>query len=165
MAEQRRARAPELNWLKARLAEIDAQISNMVTAIKSGFRSETLKRDLEAGEREKERLQERMAQDVKRLEKITTMLPDVTQRFKRMVEEFATVTQSEVKKARTLLQGVLGQQITLHPSADGRERYLTAEMSGDYAGLIRLLARKINVVEGRGFEPPTPTLRTLCSPN
>jgi len=21
------------------------------------------------------------------------------------------------------------------------------------------------MVEGRGFEPPTPTLRTLCSPN
>ena len=73
-----------------------------------------------------------------------------------MVEDFATVTQHQVDKARGTLGELVGKQIILHPSADGTERYLTAELSGDYAGLIRLvLGRKINLVEGRGFEPPS----------
>jgi hypothetical protein len=34
------------------------------------------------------------------------------------------------------------------------------EIAVDYAGLFRLGMAKINLVEGRGVEPPTPTLRT-----
>lgn len=55
-----------------------------------------------------------------------------------MAEEgFATVTQAQVDKARGTLRLLVGNQITLHPSADGGERYLKAEVAGDYAGLIR----------------------------
>ncbi|MBH0206154.1 MAG: hypothetical protein HP498_10150 [Nitrospira sp.] len=37
------------------------------------------------------------------------------------------------------MRGLLGKEILLHPTAaDGTERYLTAELSGDYAGLFRL---------------------------
>jgi hypothetical protein len=32
--------------------------------------------------------------------------------------------------------------ITLHPTANGTERYLTAEISGDYAGLFKLVTGK-----------------------
>ena len=174
LAEQRRATTPALAAIKRQLAQIQEQIAHMVTAIKSGFRSETLKQDLEMAEREKARLHEMLASDVKRMEKITGVLPNATQRFKRMLDEFATVTQPQVNKARSILKELVGQRITLHPSADGRERFLTAELAGDYAGLIRLVGGKSNLsivngknnmVEGRGFEPPTPTLRTLCSPN
>ena len=40
--------------------------------------------------------------------------------------------------ARETLQTLLGREIVLHPSADGVERFLTAELSGDYAGVVRL---------------------------
>jgi len=32
----------------------------------------------------------------------------------------------------------MGEQIILHPTADGTERYLTAAVAGGYAGLFRL---------------------------
>ena len=74
--------------------------------------------------------------DVKRLE-VTNFLPNVTERFKALVEEFATVTQHQVDKARGILSELVGKQITLHPSADGTEQFLMAELSGDYAGIMR----------------------------
>jgi hypothetical protein len=103
------------------LTEIDQQIAHMVTAIKSGFRSETLKKDLEAAEQDRTRLQARLTQDIKRLEKITSFLPNVTGRFKAMVEDFATVTQHQVDKARGILAELVGKQIILHPCADGTD--------------------------------------------
>ena len=47
---------------------------------------------------------------------------------------------------------MLGEQIVLHPCADGVERYLTAEVSGNHAGLLRLALGK-NKDAGRA--PPT----------
>jgi hypothetical protein len=42
----------------------------------------------------------------------------------------------------------------LHPTANGLERYLTAEVSGDYAGLLRLALGQNNV----GGKHPLPAL-------
>jgi hypothetical protein len=44
-----------------------------------------------------------------------------------------------VDKARELLRDVLGSSIILHPTADGVDRFLTAEVSGDYEALTRLI--------------------------
>ena len=35
---------------------------------------------------------------------------------------------------RGILRVFLGKEILLHPTADGVERYLTAEVTGDYEG-------------------------------
>ena len=41
----------------------------------------------------------------------------------------------------------LGGQIRLHASANGAERFLMAELSGDYSGLVRLVCGpKLNLV-------------------
>ncbi len=53
-----------------------------------------------------------------------------------------------VDRARGVLLELLGKEIALHPTADGKERYLTAEVCGDYAGLLRLTTGKISLVEG-----------------
>ena len=45
---------------------------------------------------------------------------------------------------------MLGSTITLHPCADGAGRYLTAEVTGDYAGLLRLATGKNNAGGGQG---------------
>ena len=60
-------------------------------------------------------------------------------RFKSLVDNLATVTQHQVDKARGMLKELVGGQILLHPTSNGTERYLTAELSGDYAGLVRLV--------------------------
>ena len=72
----------------------------------------------------------------------------------------AAIPQHHIAQAREALKSLVGKTIALHPCADGAGRYLTAEVTGDYAGLLRLETGKIKVVEGRGVEPPTPTLRT-----
>ena len=44
----------------------------------------------------------------------------------------------------------MGKEIVLHPTADGVSRYLTAEVSGDYAGLLQLVAGKNKFGGGHG---------------
>ncbi|WP_447977392.1 hypothetical protein [Candidatus Nitrospira bockiana] len=104
LAERRRTTDPEIATMKTRLAQVEQQIANMLAAIKDGFRSDTLRQDLEAAERERARLQERLNVDVKRLEKVTTFLPNVVERFRSMLADLATVTQPQVNKARGILR-------------------------------------------------------------
>ena len=56
----------------------------------------------------------------------------------------------QVDRARGLLRVLLGKEIVLHPPADGAGRYLTAEVSGDYAGLLRLTMNKNKFGGGQG---------------
>jgi hypothetical protein len=49
--------------------------------------------------------------------------------------------------ARGILRELVGGQILLHAAADGADRYLTEELSGDYSGLVGLvLGPKIKMV-------------------
>jgi hypothetical protein len=59
-----------------------------------------------------------------------------------LIDDLANVTQLQVDRARSLLLVLPGKEIVLHPTADGTARYLTAEVSGDYAGLLRLAVRQ-----------------------
>jgi hypothetical protein len=38
-----------------------------------------------------------------------------------------------------MLRELVGGRILLYPAADGADRYLMAELSGDYAGLVRMV--------------------------
>jgi ferredoxin len=55
-----------------------------------------------------------------------------------MIDELTTMTLPQVHKARTILRKLVVRHITLHPSANGMERFLIAELAGNYAGLVRL---------------------------
>lgn len=81
-------------------------------------------------------------------------------KFKALVEDLVGVTQHEVDKARGILKELVGGQIALHPAADGVDRYLTAELSGDYAGFVRLATGK-NTFGGGHPQPALfcPTIR------
>lgn len=70
--------------------------------------------------------------------KAIELLPTNEQLFKQLVDDLATVTQSQVDQARGLLRQLVGAQIRLHPASDGPDGFLTAEMSGDYSGLLTL---------------------------
>ena len=78
---------------------------------------------------------------------MATFLPNMVERFKRVVDDLATVTQHQVDKARGILRDLVGPTIPLYPTADGATRFLTAELAGDYSGLVRLVCGpKINLV-------------------
>lgn len=91
---------------------------------------------------------------------VATFLPNAIGRFKAMLDNSGqALTQHQVDKARDLLRVLLGSTITLHPTANGAECYLTAEISGDYAGLLRLVTGQNNVGGGEGIQPSlTPML-------
>jgi hypothetical protein len=55
---------------------------------------------------------------------------------------------------------LLGKEIVLHPMADGVSRYLTAEVTGNYEGLLRLVTGQNKSGGGQGIQPSlVPLLR------
>ena len=56
-------------------------------------------------------------------------------------------------KTRGLLRVLLGKEIALHPTSDGVERYQTAEVSGDYTGLLRLVVGQNKFGGGQPIQP------------
>lgn len=82
--------------------------------------------------------------------KVSTFLPGAVGRLKALVDDLAHVSQLQVDRARGLLKVLLGKQIILHPCSDGDERYLTAEVTGDYAGLLRLATGQNKFGGGQG---------------
>ena len=64
------------------------------------------------------------------------------ERFRRMVDDLVLATRYEIDKARGIIYGLVGEKkIVLRPTEDRAGRYLTAELAGDYAGLIPLVFR------------------------
>ena len=74
---------------------------------------------------------------------MTTFLPNLVWKFKSLVYDLATVTLDQVDHARGQLKALIGEQIVLDPSSDGAGRFFTAKLSGDYAGLVRLVSGPI----------------------
>jgi len=103
-----------------------------------------------SSEAERARVLQAVNSQQKHMDKVATFLPNAIGRFKALLDDLSNVTQLQVDKARGILRELLGREIVLHPTADGIERYLTAEVTGDYQGLLRLAIGKIKVVEGRG---------------
>ena len=67
-----------------------------------------------------------------------------------LIDDLANVTQLQVDRARGLLRVLLGKEIVPHSTSDGVEQYLTAEVSGDYAGLLRLAVGQNKFGGGQG---------------
>ena len=77
-------------------------------------------------------------------------LPNAISRFKALIDGLANVTQRQVDRARSLLRALRGKASVLHPTTDGGGRYRTAEVGGDYAGLLRLAMGKNKFGGGHG---------------
>ena len=77
---------------------------------------------------------------------LATKLTNLVDGFKRLMGEVTCATQREVDRGRGILRDLLGE-VVLQLTSDGSERYLTAVLSADYAGLERvLLGDKIKLV-------------------
>lgn len=101
----------------------------------------------------KARLKELLERKPRQAEHVLTLLPDAIGRFKVLIDDLANPTNLHVDKARAALRGLLGKDILLHPTADGTKQYLTAEIAGDYAGLLRLETGKNKFGGGQPIQP------------
>ncbi|OAI44356.1 hypothetical protein AYO43_09255 [Nitrospira sp. SCGC AG-212-E16] len=134
-----RPRTPDVAQAKTRLQAVEQEITHIMTAIRQGIITASTKEALEQAEAERAHLRQIVQGPYKTLDKITRFLPDMANRFKMLVNDLATVTQFQVDKARGMLRELVGGRILLYPAADGADRYLMAELTGDYAGLLRLV--------------------------
>lgn len=150
LAERRRNRQPDLAKSKARLAQVDKEIANLMDAIKQGLLTATTKAELLKLEQEQQRLSETISRGRDKADRVADFVPDLLGRFKSALADLANVTQHSVDKARGLLKELMGESIYLYPTTDGQDRYLTAEVSGDYAGLYRLVTGKNKFGGGEG---------------
>ena len=147
LAEQRRTQRPDLKVLDTRLQVVEQEIAHIMTAIKAGILTPSTKGALEQAEAERARLIQTIQGGRRTLDKVASFLPDLVRKFESLVDDLVASTQHQVDKARGMLRELVGGQIRLHPTADGANRFLTAELSGDYSGLVRLVGGpKINLV-------------------
>ena len=108
-----------------------------MNATKAGILTPTTKAELERAERERDRLQGQLKAKATNGDKLAVLLPNLKERSAMVLTNLATTMKHQhMDEARETL---LGREIVLHPSADGVERFLTAELSGDYAGVVRLV--------------------------
>ena len=81
---------------------------------------------------------------------MAAFLPNAIGRFKTLIDDLATVTQLQVDTARGVLRVMSGKEIVLHPTAEGVARCLTADVTGDYTGLLRLVTGQNKFGGGQG---------------
>ncbi len=140
---EQRAR-PETGRLKKRLAAAEKEIGNIMAAIKAGILTPTTKAELEAVETEKAGLERQLEQEAQALDKVAQVLPRAVDGYGDLVANLEAVA-ADVPRARTQVQALLGDKITLHPTGDG---YLEAEVVGNYAGLMTLAAKRPGTMAG-----------------
>ena len=156
LADQRRTRRPDVEKATARLQVVEREIEHIMMAIKAGILTPSTKAELERAEAEQAALIQTVKGRTKLLDKVVTFLPNMEKRFKALIDDLITVTQPQVDKARGILRELVGGQIQLHATSDGAERYLTAELSGDYSGLVGLaVGPKLNLVAVSRIERET----------
>lgn len=90
-------------------------------------------------EGERERLRNQLKAKATKADNLAVLLPNLQERFVAVMSKLTTLVRGpRTRDARETLQMLLGRDIILHPSANGSERFLTAEVSGDYSGILRL---------------------------
>ena len=112
-----------------------------MSAIRQGIVTPSTKAELQQAEAERDRLRSDLKAQTSPAEHVSRLLPNLKARFERAVANLATLGQQQVEQARAILKTLLGPEIRLHPCADGAERFLTAELSGSYAGLLQLVEK------------------------
>jgi site-specific DNA recombinase len=134
LAERKRQQRPDLGRLHKELARVEAEIVNLLNAIKLGILTATTKAELERLETERDRLRARQQDGTQQIDKVVALLPRAKERYEAVVNNLAHVPQRHIGPMREQIRSLVGE-ITLRPRAEG---YLEAEMIGRYEGLLKL---------------------------
>ena len=148
---KQKAQVPDTERLNKELKGVEADIAGIMNAIKLGVVTETTKAALLKAEKEKSDIQRQLKITPPPVDNMAILLPRVVDGFQEMVANLETHTQSEVSKLRRKISALVGEKIVLKPENEDSE-YLTAEVSGDYAGLLQAFENKgkLSVVAGGG---------------
>ncbi|HEX9626406.1 MAG TPA: recombinase family protein [Acidiferrobacterales bacterium] len=133
LAERRRGTA-DTDAARRKLAATEREIENVLAAIRAGVITPTTKGELERLESERDKLLASLSSGARKLEKVGHILPRAVERFRDMVENLEAVTLRDVTRARAQLRRLIGE-VPLHP----RDGHLEAELTGNYAGVLRLV--------------------------
>ena len=150
LAECRHTQRADQEQLHAKLAQAEHEIAYIMKAIKMGILTVSTKAELEKAEAERGRLLTQLQAHLANADNVSTTLPNLKERFRTLVVNLVATPHHHVAKTREALKSLLGRTIALHPCADAAGRYLTAEVTGDYQGLLSLANGKNKAGGGQG---------------
>jgi hypothetical protein len=153
LRERQRLQRPDPTASQKQLAKVEGEIANIVAAIKAGILTASTKQALEQAEAERARLLAAPPPHTKTLDKLTAFLPNATARYHALVDGLAALPHRHVEQAREQIKTLVGE-ITLWPTPAG---YLEAELTGNYAGFLKLAVGQYGQPYGpqnNGLYPP-----------
>jgi len=136
LAERTRQRQPERDRAQQRLTEVEAELSNIMTAIKAGILTASTKMELQKAELERDRLQQTVTTTTANVDKVVTLLPRARERYRDVIEGIGALSSKHLPQAREQVRALVGE-IWLTPTKEG---HLEATLTGRYAGLLKLLS-------------------------
>ncbi len=101
---------------RRRLAQIEAEITNIVTAIKAGAYSQVLQSELARLEAERERFQAAMSQPVSQNSSLD-QIPRLVDRYRQMLEELKDALSRRTERSRAVLVEALGEIVLVKEPA------------------------------------------------
>jgi site-specific DNA recombinase len=142
LAERSRQRQPDRERARQRLTEVEAELSNIMTAIKAGILTASTKMELQKAELERDRLQQTVTTATANANKVVTLLPRAKERYQALIEGIGGLSAKHLPQAREQVRALVGE-IWLTPTKEG---HLEATLTGRYEGLVKLLGgEKLNL--------------------
>lgn len=138
----------ELESYKRNLSISEAQIGNIMNAIKAGIITPTTKSELERAEAEYEQAKTALENLCGAENVLATILPNAAKRYRNLVNNLGRSLQTDITHARECLKTLLGY-VKLVPSNTGG--FLNAELRHNPEGLINLALEgdsKVRLVAG-----------------
>jgi len=148
-AALRRQQQPATAADHKRVAQLQSEVDNCVSAITSGLFSPALRAKLETAEAELARLQAQ-ARPAKRSTAI--LVPNVRSRIDGWLDRLEDVLTHDIERGRAELRGILGERIKLSP--DESRKFLWADYSLGFVALIAPEANADLMVAGARFVEP-----------
>ena len=100
LTEQSAKRKPELERAKQRLAKTISAIGNLLTAIREGYASASVKAELGKAEAEKESLLRFISGTEESARAIVTALSNAVERYRALIDNLDTTLQRDIDRAR-----------------------------------------------------------------
>ena len=158
LAERLKSRNKDADKLRRELAKVEDKLANYAEAIEAGAKGiETVVARMKDLEAQKRRLEADLNTDLPALANLEDLLEDALARYARFAYSLEDFSARDVTRARNMIRALVGGTIILQTTEGGG---LTAELVGDYGGLIELVKdaspkSKARMVAGAGFEPAT----------
>jgi hypothetical protein len=125
-----------------------------MNAIKAGIITSTVKGELEKAETSRRMLKEQIEMTGHKSPEIALSPEMLKEAFGERINSLEDMSSLHIAKARRHIGAMVGKTITLRPNDKGS---LTAELCGDYAGLLEFVSgkSKLSLVAGARFELTT----------